>query len=224
VSTALRARSDTWQSRQLSKLALLALVAGAAVACSDATPELGAIPSFPLPDAEQATQIVVEATPELVEVLSAVQDPTPPVEIPRSPAALSNRSSTRAKARAAQAAPAESYVPLESLLRAPHASGSTAAPLDLGALSQPSVSSGPPTPPGVLDDWKQRVRVARRSEPIGRAGAKQGTLSQTDVSLRIPVDQSVSLEGGVRVDQRDEPADEEPVRKSIPRVGVEVRF
>jgi hypothetical protein len=59
---------------------------------------------------------------------------------------------------------------------------------------------------------------------MGRAGPHQGTHSETEASVRLPVDDSVSLEGGVRVDSRDHPRVEEPKRSSIPRVGVEVRF
>ena len=76
----------------------------------------------------------------------------------------------------------------------------------------------------MLEEWKDRVRLERHTEATGPAGPKQGSVSQTDAGVRIPVDESVSLEGGVRVDQRDDPKAEEPVRKSIPRVGVEVRF
>ena len=68
------------------------------------------------------------------------------------------------------------------------------------------------------------MHVERRSEPIGRAGPRQGTYSETEASVRVPVDDSVSLEGGVRVDQRNEPGSEDPERRSIPRVGVEVTF
>jgi hypothetical protein len=68
------------------------------------------------------------------------------------------------------------------------------------------------------------VRVKRRSETIGPAGPRQSTAYETEAGLRVPLDDSVSLEGGVRVDERDKPGVEESDRKSIPRVGVEVRF
>ena len=68
------------------------------------------------------------------------------------------------------------------------------------------------------------MRLERHSEQVGPAGPRQGTHSETEAALRIPVDKSVSLEGGVRVDSREDPSLKEPVRKSTPRVGVEVKF
>jgi hypothetical protein len=119
--------------------------------------------------------------------------------------------------------PAAVHLPLETLLRTLDVPP-PARSLDLEALAREPVASAPPAPSGALELWKDRVRLQRRSQPFGPAGPRQGTHSETQASLRVPVDESLSVEGGVRVDQRDEPGDEEPERLSIPRVGVEVRF
>jgi hypothetical protein len=123
---------------------------------------------------------------------------------------------------AAVAAPAVEHPPLDMLLRAPELPPE-AKPLEL-APAPPPAASRPKPAPGALDRLGQNIRLERRKEPIGLAGPRQGTLFETEAGLRIPVDEAISLEGGVRVDSREEPGVKEPDRRSTPRVGVEVRF
>ncbi len=121
---------------------------------------------------------------------------------------------------AAVAAPAVEHPSLDVLLRAPDLPPD-AKPFD---LAPPPAAPQPKPGPGALDRLGQNIRLERRKEPIGLAGPRQGTLFETEAGLRIPVDSAVSLEGGVRVDSREEPGVKEPERRSTPRVGVEVRF
>jgi hypothetical protein len=206
-------------------LAGLALAAG----CSDALPESAALPAPPEIAGEGTA---IEMAPFDLEepALCEDSDPAPPAELvvaaaeaPAPPRPKGAKAAARPRVETTEPATENPVVPLDALLRTPGSPGRTPSPLDPRELGGKPVAAGTP-PPGVFEEWKDRVRVERHTEPTGPAGPKQGSVSQTDAGLRIPVDESVSLEGGVRVDQRDDPKAEEPVRKSMPRVGVEVRF
>jgi len=142
--------------------------------------------------------------------------PMPPIPIEESARPL----------RAAIAPPpsttAPSHPSLDALLRLALEPGPAKRSVDL--RSQPPAAAPAPAPPGALDRLKRQMRLERRSEPIGLAGPRQGTHSEIEAALRVPLDEDISLEGGVRVDQRDEPGAKAPQRRSTPRVGVEVRF
>lgn len=200
-----------------------------AAGCSDALPESAALPSPPEIAGEGTA---IEMAPFDLEEPSACEDsdPAPPVELvvaaaeaPAPPRPEAAKAAARPRVETTEPPTENQVVPLDALLRMPGGAGRTPSPLDPRELEDKPVAAGLP-PPGVLEEWKERVRLERHTEAMGRAGPKQGSVSQTDAGVRIPVDESVSLEGGVRVDQRDDPKAEEPVRKSIPRVGVEVRF
>jgi hypothetical protein len=118
--------------------------------------------------------------------------------------------------------PSEDHPPLDVLLRAPDAPRAESKPIDLAP--PPGNAPTPKPAPGALDRLGQNIRLERRKEAIGISGPRQGTLYETEAGLRIPVDSAISLEGGVRVDTREEPGAEEADRRSTPRVGVEVRF
>jgi hypothetical protein len=109
----------------------------------------------------------------------------------------------------------------------PHAV-SGAQRVDLHRARPPSAradrEAGRAQAPHALDRLGDNIRLERRGEAIGPAGPRQGTAWETDAALRIPVDESVSLEGGVRVDSRDEPGAKAAPARKTPRVGVEVRF
>lgn len=77
--------------------------------------------------------------------------------------------------------------------------------------------------PNAVDRVKERLRIERRSQPLGPAGPRQGKHSETDAGVTVPLGDDIRLEGGVRIDDREEPARERE-RTSQPRVGVEVRF
>ena len=149
----------------------------------------------------------------------------PPIPAEAAPASPPKRSRPAQKSTdiaAAVAAPAAEHPPLDVLLRAPDLPRAEAKPIDLAA---PATGAPKPKPAsGALDRLGQNIRLERRKEPIGLAGPRQGTLYETEAGLRIPVDSAVSLEGGVRVDSREEPGAEQPDRRSTPTVGVEVRF
>jgi hypothetical protein len=126
-----------------------------------------------------------------------------------------------AVAAAKATAEAPEHPPLDILLKQPEWTEPRESPIDLSrGAPDPAASSDP----GLLDRWREHVRLERHSEDVGPAGPRQGKVSETEAALRIPVDESVSLEGGVRVDSREDPGLEEPVRRSTPRVGVEVKF
>jgi len=67
------------------------------------------------------------------------------------------------------------------------------------------------------------VYLRRRSETHGPA-AREQALDETEVGVRVPVDASVDLRGGVRVDSREDVRTGERESKTTPTVGVEVRF
>jgi hypothetical protein len=209
----------------LSKLLRVAAVLAVLAGCSDSLPETAALPAPP-EIADEGTAIEMAAVSLDEPAVCEDADPAPPVEVAAaavaSPAPRAPKSAARPRVETTEP-PAETQVPLEALLRTPPGSGRTPSPIDLRDLDDKSMAAGPP-PPAVFEEWKERVHLERRTEATGHAGPKQGSVSQTDAGVRIPVDESVSLEGGVRVDQRDNPNAEEPARKSIPRVGVEVRF
>jgi hypothetical protein len=160
-------------------------------------------------------ELVPESDAELLSAGSAE-----PSEFQRAPVATGRP----VRAPAPAPAPAEIHVPLESLLRTPLGAPAFERPIDLAARDAASSEPGVAVPRGAFEEWKQRVQLERRVEPIGRPGPRQGTHAEIDAALRIPIDESISVKGGVRVDERDDADDEAPQRRSTPRVGVEVRF
>ena len=208
-------------SKLVGRVAALAVLAG----CSESLPETPALPAPPeIADAGTAIEMAAVSLDE--PPVCEDTDPAAPAALvvaaaPSAPTSPKPTAAARPRVETTDPAPAETHFPLDALLRVPP--GSRQAPLDLRELEDKPVAAGPPTS-GVLDEWKERVRVERHTEATGHAGPNQGSVTQTDAGVRIPVDKSVSLEGGVRVDQHDDPKAEEAQRKSIPRVGVEVRF
>jgi len=197
----------------------------ALIGCAREESPAGPVPS-PQPVAE-----AVDAAP-LAEEAPAVDSPAapetpagaPPITLAAGAAPSTAHAEPDPGDTAVSAPSDEARVPLEVLLQTPSALGPPQrAPLDLESLRYEPLPATP-TSPSALDEWKSRLRLESRSEPIGPAGPRQGTVSETDAKLRVPLDGSVSLEGGIRLDQRDEPGADEPERKSTPRVGVEVRF
>jgi len=122
--------------------------------------------------------------------------------------------------------PQTRIVPLDSLLRAPTAPKPAPAPrvLDLREPSESDAKSADKEGTSVTDTVRDRVRVERRSERIGRVGPDQGTYSETEAGVDVPVGEGVKLRGGVRVQERDDPAEERRERESTPQVGVEIEF
>jgi hypothetical protein len=178
-----------------------------AVALADPTaPETAGVPPFES----------IEPQPDLA--LPPISGESAPASPPRRPRPAQKSSDITA----AVGAPTEEHLSLDTLLRAPDLPPSESKPLDLA--SPPAGAPEPKPVPGALDRLGQNIRLERRKEPIGIAGPRQGTLYETEAGLRIPVDSAISLEGGVRVDSREEPGVQQPDRRSTPKVGVEVRF
>jgi hypothetical protein len=225
---------QTGTARRLLRgcLVLCALALG----CGDALSGVPGADRAAAPIGEAAAPIDDAAAP-IDEVVSAAAESSelPEIELtPESDAELQSAGSAEpsefprasvATERPPAPAPAsaEIHVPLESLLSTPLGPRAFERPVDLAARDAASFEPAVAVPPGALDGWKQRVQLERRVEPIGRPGPRQGTHSEIDAALRIPIDESVSVKGGVRVDERDDAGDE-PQRRSTPRVGVEVRF
>jgi len=213
--------------------ALAAAAAALLCACERSEPA----PAASAPPAEAAPSEVAAAAPAEPEASGPVVippfDPSlptlalePPAPVPPRPIAAKppERSPRRAESPTATAAAEPAHPPLDALLRAPHLPRTEPSTVDLD-LSPTSAEARPaPKPPGALDQLGRRIRLEQRKDAIGPAGPRQGTLYETEAGLRIPVDQSISLEGGVRVNSRDEPGAKQPDRRSTPRVGVEVRF
>jgi hypothetical protein len=208
------ARPDARVRKGLSILVSLMMGTAFAAGCSDAVPEAGPVPPSAVADGPAGA----------VDVAAAPGAPAPPSALRRAVAPVRRELRNAASATAATAAPsADAMVPLESLRPAPYGSG--------GALQRPLDPLGPREPSSApeahaspFERWKDLLRVERRSEAIGPAGPRQGALSSTEAGLRIPLDDAVSLDGGVRVDQRSGPDMQQPERSSSPRVGLEVRF
>ncbi len=147
----------------------------------------------------------------------------PPAEVPAAkPPARAPRPRPPETTATAVEPPSE-HLPLDLLLRTPQGARSESSAVDFRAPEEAAAPAAP-KPPGTLDRLGQSIRLERRKEAIGVAGPRQGTHYETDAGVRIPVDKGVALEGGVRVDSREEPGAKEPQRSSTPRVGVEVQF
>ena len=208
-------------------------IALALLACEPAEPEVD--PTAPVETAAPDS-IVEELPPAVQERLAPELAAAPPTSEPsktakaQKPPAEATRPSAAPTAAAAAVAAAKAtseepeHPSLDILLKQPPAAPpERPSTIDLSRGSPDPAASGAGDP-GTLERWKEHVRLERRTEQIGPAGPRQGTVSETEAALKIPVDESVSLEGGVRVDSREEPSAKEPVRRSTPRVGVEVKF
>jgi hypothetical protein len=151
--------------------------------------------------------------------------PIPEAQPPEVPAAQPKIPTQRSAEKSTTTAPAEQeHPPLDALLRARYEQPTESSNVDFGPAEPVTAPTGP-KPPRALDRLGDSIRLERRGEAIGPAGPRQGTAWETEAGLRIPVDKSVSLEGGVRVDSREEPGAKEKERaRRTPRVGVEVRF
>jgi hypothetical protein len=102
-------------------------------------------------------------------------------------------------------------VPLDRLLDPPDLEP-VADPLRGAPLGE---AAGPEPAPGALDDL---LEVEQRSSVSHR-----GThADDTDVSVAVPVGESVRIRGGVRVQERD--TGDEPQAETSPIVGVEVDY
>jgi hypothetical protein len=210
--------------------AIAALLAALLVACERAetgSPErvdvLAEVPPAEVPPVEHENADAVVIPPFDPSLPSLKLEPAPLPGHPHKQELPQIRPTRTAKAPSAPAPAAAEHPPLDALFRAPQAkAAATSTAVDLGP--QPPDAPLVPKPPGALDRLGQSIRLERRSEAIGPAGPRQGTVFETEAGLRIPVDKAVSIEGGVRVDSREEPGAKEPDRRSAPRVGVEVRF
>jgi hypothetical protein len=212
---------------------IAAAVAALCCACERAEPAVTAAPEVENVESAPQPDAVARAEPTAPETVGlppfAPIEPPPDLALPpipgeSAPARPPRRAPTprqKADIAAAVAEPAVEHPSLDVLLRAPDAPR-TEKPIDLAP--PPTAAPQPKPTPGALDRLGQNIRLERHKEPIGIAGPRQGTLYETEAGLRIPVDSAVSLEGGVRVDSREEPGTDEPERRSTPRVGVEVKF
>ena len=149
--------------------------------------------------------------------------PIPEAQPPQVPAAKPKIPPQPSAERSTTTAAEPEHPSLDVLLRPRYEQPTQPRTFGLGR-AEPVMAPTAPKPPRALDRLGDSIRLERRSEAIGPAGPRQGTVWETEAGLRIPVDKSVSLEGGVRLDSREEPgAKPQPSRKT-PKVGVEVRF
>jgi hypothetical protein len=142
-------------------------------------------------------------------------DPGAPASAPagEAPAAAEPPAGAEAMSDAAPGTPR--LVPLESLLG--WSEPRPAPGIDLGSAAK--AGADPEAPKG--SGLSGRVTLQRHSEDLP-PGSSQRRLETTDVGVRVPVDESVSLKGGVRIESREE--GEKHVQEKTPTVGVEVRF
>jgi hypothetical protein len=208
------------------RLGLAAVLAAALWACERG----GVPPDADLPPAAGDSAGAAPAETGVVVIppfdpsLPALRVEAPEIR-PQLEAARPERPVKRAAKPVTGASPpdAATHPPLEALFRAPDLPRpDLPATFDLAPPAQ--VRLVEPKPARAIDRLGQSIRLESHAEKIGPAGPRQGTFWETDAGVRIPVDESVALEGGVRVDSREEPGVKESERRSTPRVGVEVRF
>jgi hypothetical protein len=231
-------RGDLHRLGAVRSLLALSAFGALAASCSESSDPV----ALPVPRPEEQSALFVEQDPISHDELGipepaaaeadASADATPapapepsspqPVRAPRARAVAGASAVTPSPAAVTPSPAPESHPPLDVLLRTPLEPGPPKNPLVLGEPGEAPVAAGPPA--GDLDRWKDRVRIERRSEPYGVSGPRQGTVSQTEAGVRVPVDDSISVNGGVRVDQREEPGAPQPERVSRPQVGVEIKF
>jgi len=200
-------------------LALAALIAAGICGCDRAEPGAappGAPPQQEVAAAEPTDPVVIPPFDPSLPPLELAVPPTPRPQIAGRPPNLPRR-----HAAAPPAAVAPTHPTLDALLRAPYAPPTASSTVDLGPAASARIE---PKPPRALDPLGPSIRLERRGESIGPAGPRQGTYWETDAGVRFPVDKSVSLEGGVRVDSRDEPGAKQTENRPTPRVGVQVKF
>jgi hypothetical protein len=206
---------QTWLARAVAAAALL----WGCERAEPAPPESAAPLAEAAPIEHAVTDVVV--IPPFDPSLPALRLEPPTVPGPAQKPGAPVRPTRGVKTQTA-APPAVAHPSLDALLRAPYPQPAAPSTVD---IAPPAPDAPPvPKPPGALDRLGQSIRLERRSEAIGPAGPRQGAVFETEAGLRIPVDEAVSIEGGVRVDSREEPGLKEPDRRSTPRVGVEVRF
>jgi hypothetical protein len=207
------------------RLAVIVLFAAIACACErpqSAAPATSASPEAAAEDASEVAEttgsdepIVIPPFDPSLPSLKIAPAPTPQI------AAAPVKPRARKRGPSTTTAAAEPAHPsLDALLRAPYEPPAASG----GAIDLAPSGRVEPKPPRSLDPLGPSIRLERRGETIGPSGPRQGTYWETDAGVRVPVDKSVSLEGGVRVDTREEPGVKEPQRRSTPRVGVEVKF
>jgi hypothetical protein len=207
-------------------LLALAALGAIAIACSEPSDPV----ALPTARPQEQSELFVEQVPISHDEIGAAIEPEAENEAPAPPAPQTSpkpprtpRTPSVASREPTQAsAAADSHVPLDALLRTPLEPGPPKNPLVLGEPGEAPVAAAPPS--SGLDRWKDRVRIESHSEPYGVSGPRQGTLSQTDAGVRIPVDDSISVNGGLHVDQRDQRGAPQPERDSRPQVGVEIKF
>ena len=212
----------------------VASAAAAVAACDRGEPAAAPAPAeTPAPAAAAEPAVSAEPGPPEAVVIPPFDPSLPPLKL-EPPPIPEPRSTPRAKARGAPPrAPASAdttasaepdHVPLDALFRASYGQPPAEPTIDLAPAEADPVTSGP-KPPRALDRLGDSIRLERRGEAIGPAGPRQGTAWETDAGVRIPVDNSISLEGGVRVESREEPgAKQKDEARRMPKVGVEVRF
>jgi hypothetical protein len=194
----------------------VAASSGAAAPAAEAEPAVSAEPA-------ESDAIVIPPFDPSLPALEVEPPPIPDAQAPRAPAAKPRQISTRKTADRPPAPAEPEHLPLDALLRARYERPDESSSVDL-RQSEPITAPTAPKPARALDRLGDSIRLERRGEAIGPAGPRQGTAWETQAGLRIPVDKSVSLEGGVRLESREEPgAKPQPARRT-PQVGVEVRF
>jgi hypothetical protein len=209
-----------------NRLARAVALAAAALLCgcerAEPAPPERAAPQTEVAPVEHAVTgaVVIPPFDPSLPALNLEPPPAPaPGQKPGAPPIGPKRS---AKSPTAPPPPSVPQPPLDALFRAPDRQPAGPSIVDLRA-SEPDAPLVP-KPPGPIDRLGQSIRLERRSEAIGVAGPRQGTAFETEAGVRIPVDDTVSIEGGVRVDSRADADAKETDRRSTPRVGVEVRF
>jgi hypothetical protein len=193
------------------------------VTAPTASVDLAAVSTEPAEPAEPDAIVIPPFDPSLPS-LKLEPPPVPEAQPPQVPAAKPKIPAPQHADESTAPASAEpAHPPLDALLRPRYEQPGASTSVDLGR-SEPVTAPVAPKPPRTLDRLGDSIRLERRGEAIGPAGPRQGTAWETQAGLKIPVDESVSLEGGVRLDSREEPgAKPQPARKT-PQVGVEVRF
>jgi len=118
-----------------------------------------------------------------------------------------------------QSQPAPEPVPLEKLLG--HKPEYRRPERGL-VLEEPPAPQDPAQ--GATPGARSPIEVRHRSQEVGPMGPDRRTVGDAEVGVSVPVDDAVSVKGGVRVDYDQDPKKERTQIDSTPTVGVEVRF
>ena len=152
----------------------------------------------------------------LSEAIPTSREASPPEAAP--PAAASPEPVAVAVERSEPLAePDPAPVPLDRLLQVPAGLALDDPLSGAGRFARPPVDVAQRPPPS--GPW-QHLRIERRSEQLS-AAPRIGTLEQAEIGVAVPLEDSVRLRGGVRLDRQRTDEGPQEWENPTPSVGLE---